>query len=210
MKIEQNSRVLLVGKTGSGKTYLAVQMLKKINRLVIFDTKGNLSGKFAAKPWNVKNVRKFARGANMRLIIGPAIGTPNEQMAIYDGIFKELYDIGNLTIYIDEIYGIVPPNKTIPPWLSAVYTRGRELKIGVWASSQRPSWIPMFLMSESEWFFIFKLQLDDDRKRMAGIVGKGVLFPVQDEHGFFVYNTLWDEPKYMKEFKSLDKSSETV
>lgn len=120
----------------------------------------------------------------------------------WDAYFATIYGAGHVTVYIDEAYGIVPPGAKIPPMLNALYTRGRELGIGVWAATQRPSWIPLVMLSEAEWLFAFRLQLDADRKRMAELMGPEVMRPVRNPHGFWLYNVNWDVPRYYAQMET--------
>jgi hypothetical protein len=193
MRIKANERVLLAGQTGSGKTYFAELALSTIARLVVIDTKASLTGwKLVAatkKAWG-----RLERGDPCRLRVVPPI--EGDQAAWFDALFMRLYEIGSLTLYIDEAYGVVPPGARAGAWLNALYTRGRERGIGVWACTQRPMWIPLFLISEANWLVVFRLNLDDDRKRMASMAGEAVLAKIPDPHGFWLYHVGDEAPSY--------------
>jgi DNA helicase HerA-like ATPase len=195
MEIQANDRVLLAGKTGSGKTYFAGKLLGGVARLVVIDPKGNLT------QWGLTEPSKaewshFGKGAGGRFRIVPPITDDPE--AWYEGLFNELYDIGGLVVYIDEAYAVTSPNSRPGKWLSALYTRGREKGIGVWAATQRPTWIPLFLISEADWIIMFRLNLEADRQKIAKIAGDEVLDRIADPHGFWLYNVQYEEPKYYK------------
>lgn len=195
MLIRSNDRVLIAGKTGSGKTWFARNMLSGVSRLVVIDPKANLTD-WDTREADGKTFREFARGADLRLRLIPPVTDDPEGW--YESQFAELYEIGEHTLYIDEAYAVVPPGARPGKYLNALYTRGRERGIGVWASTQRPTWIPLFLISEADWLVVFRLNLLDDRKRIASIAGPNILRPVPNPHGFWIYNVLSEYPRYFK------------
>lgn len=194
LQIASNERVFLAGRTGSGKTFLARHLLAKSTRLVVLDPKGTL-GRDMAPEWNLtdwseKGAKLLERGEPCRLRV-PAPLDGNWAPYLW-----AVYRAGGVTLYVDEMYGVVPPGKVAPEPLLACYTRGRELRVGVFAASQRPSWVPLVAMSEADWFFVFRLTLDEDRKRLASFMGASVMQPITDRYGFMTYHPEWDEPIY--------------
>jgi DNA helicase HerA-like ATPase len=191
MQIRANERVLFAGRTGSGKTFLARQLLAASRRLVVIDAKGTLNDWNATEPDSLAWYR-FLRGGEGRLRILPPI--TDDPAGWYEKLFEELYEAGTLTLYIDEAYAVVPPGTRAGKWLNALYTRGRERGIGVWAATQRPAWIPLFMISEADWVFAFRLSLVEDRQRLAAIAGEKLLEPPRSEHGFWMYHVSMDDP----------------
>lgn len=195
MNIKANDRLLLAGKTGSGKTWLAERLLSSVARLIVIDPKVTL------RDWELTEPRstdwsKFSRGANGRFrILPPVVDDP---VAWYEELFERIYGYGNVTLYIDEAYAVVPPGARPGKWLSALYTRGRERGIGVWAATQRPAWIPLFLLSEADWLIIFRLNLAEDRKRISSVAGERVLARIPDQHGFWLYHVEDETPQYYR------------
>lgn len=192
--LQSNQRVFLAGRTGCGKTYLARQLTASLPRLVVIDSKGTLGD------WNLEAETKTAwrrlrRGEGARLRILADFATPD----YWDRLFYTLYKIGNLTVYIDELYAVNPPGVAVIPALGACYTRGRELGVGVWAATQRPAWVPLVTMSEADHYFIFRLALEEDRKRISKIIGPEVLAPITARHGFYYYHTELDRPVFYRQ-----------
>lgn len=201
VSLRTDQRAAFVGKTGSGKTYLARAFTQPVRRLVVLDPKGTLSPELAPEwnlePWTQDNVRKLKRGDNIRLRVPAPL---DENWAPY---LQTVWDIGNILVYIDEVYGVVNPGSKPPAELNALYTRGRERGIGVWASTQRPAWVPLIVLSESEWLFMMRLMLDKDRARMAEIMGAKVLngIPPRDNYGYWFFNASWNEALYSSGLK---------
>jgi len=83
--------------------------------------------------------------------------------------------------------------------LQAIYTRGRARGIGVWACTQRPRWVPLYTISESEHVFCFRLHLAEDRQRLAAYAGEQLLTVPQDQHGFWYYNPDLEDPIYVSD-----------
>jgi DNA helicase HerA-like ATPase len=196
MKIHSNDRVLLAGKTGSGKTWLAEHLLNRVDRLVVIDPKDRLTHWRLDVP-SERDWRDFDRGEAGRFRLVSPI--QDNTQAWYEDQFARLYTVGNLIVYIDEAYGVLDkPGARPGKWLSAMYTRGRELGIGTWAATQRPSWIPGFLMSEADILIVFRLNMPDDRKKLAEIGGEALSRRVPDTHGFYLYRLEDDSPTYFK------------
>lgn len=195
--VQPTDRVAIFGQTGSGKTYFARYLLRSARRLVVVDPKGMLRGKWGLQEWGARTRKELVRGRPVRVRIPSPIPNGNEDPSVqWNTIFRFLYECGNLILYVDEMYGVVPIGKRAPNYLNAIYTRGRELGMGVVAVSQRPAWIPREMISESSWFFCFRLMLEDDRKSVAQIMGPIAENYIRDTYGFLTFNAEWQEPIY--------------
>ena len=196
--IKPNQRVAYVGKTNSGKTFLARHILLPFPRLIVFDSKGTMN----LTEWKLSDSdatkRALKRGEPGRLWVPTPPG--NDWTRWLDFI----WEIRNVTLYVDEMMAVVPPRKSAPDQLNSLYTRGREFGIGVHASMQRPAWVPPFTLSEAEWLFVFRLSRAADRKAVSdfGDEYETMRNPVPDEHGFFIYNQTWRRPRYLKRFNA--------
>lgn len=188
--VKSTDRVAIFGQTGSGKTFFARYLVRSARRLVVMDPKGMLRGKWGLQEWSSRTRKRLKNGFPVRVRI-PAPISGN-----WEPYLVEIYNAGDLVLYIDEMYGVVPIGKRAPNYLNAIYTRGRELGIGVIAVSQRPAWIPREMISESTWFFCFRLMLEDDRRSVAQIMGPAALGFIRDRYGFLTYNAEWEAPVY--------------
>lgn len=73
---------------------------------------------------------------------------------------------GNTGIFIDEGYMMGNRNR----WFRSLLTQGRSKRVPMIILSQRPAWMDRFVFSESEFFSIFHLQHEDDRKNVQKFV----------------------------------------
>jgi hypothetical protein len=160
-------------------------------RLVITDSKNEL------QEWNVEDfsssaLRKIRNGDDIRV------------RAVYNNEVGEAlnaaYEAGNINVYIDEATSVIrtKENKLA---LEDIWQRGRSRNVGGWISSQRPSGIPLELISEGNHFFCFRLLLDRDRSRMSEFMGNKVLSIPQDKYGFYYRNI---EREYTQYFSKIN------
>lgn len=206
LTIHSWQRVAFAGKTGSGKTYAANYLLKPIRRLIVIDPKMQLVAdrKWRLEPPTNDAWRALRKGEYARIGISQPPAIDNEGFPIWDSIFELAWEVQDIVIYIDEMYSVAKNGRLSYP-LRRLYTQGRTMGIGVWASTQRPSWVPMEMFSESEWSFTFTLRIIDDRKKVARSLGfDQVIEPIRDLHGFWVAYVTWPDPLY---FQQLDTRS---
>lgn len=138
-----------------------------------------------------------------RIQITQPVMSSDELADYYEYYFKQFYEIGNMVIYFDEVYAVTQSASIVKPYLNAIFTRGREVaKIGVVACVQRPARIPVVFISEDEHYFIFKLNLAADRKKMSEIVGDDVKQHIKDPYGFYYYDHSLDKPVYYSQLNT--------
>lgn len=194
LRFRSYERAFITGKTGTGKTYAARYILSAFSRLVVLDPKGTLGG-WGLDPWDRERRRRLRGGYPVRTRV---LLTPGEDpQEFWEKVLELVFKAGNVTLYIDEVYGVIPPNSTPSPWLTAIWTRGRELGIGGYAASQRPVWVPLFIESEAEHFLMFRLGLPQDRKRMSAFMGPEVLDRFSNIHGLYYSRAEWDKPLFL-------------
>jgi energy-coupling factor transporter ATP-binding protein EcfA2 len=197
--IKSNDRVFIAGQTGSGKTTAARHLLRLADRLIVIDPKYELGG----PEWNLvdsdrSNMRDLENGKAARLRFTPPPDMPED---FYKSIFLFAQDAGNVIIYIDEMYAVFPGGTRATDPLTMIWTRGRSLGVGTWGATQRPTWVPLFSMSEAQHYFSFRLMLNEDRARMASMMGPEVEGTIKDQYGFWYRDIREPGPKYFKELE---------
>ena len=163
-----SDRACFVGQTGSGKTTLAEYVCRFRPYVVVYDAKGTIRWPGYKLVTKLERLQAAARQSS-RIIYRPTYGELHDA-DIVDAFFEWVYRRKRTCIYVDELSAITRGD--VYPWhLGACLTRGRELGVVVYASTQRPMKIPQVVLSESEHVYNFRLRLPQDRKRMHETTG---------------------------------------
>jgi hypothetical protein len=189
ISVQASDRVFICGKTGSGKTTLARELTRNLSRLVVLDSKGTLSD-WNLADWDRESQQALEQGERVRARVLQPLDLPDQAAidAFWTDVFRQCFEAGNVTIYVDELFAIVPPGKPAPPIMLACWTRGREFGIGAWASTQR-------------------LTLKQYRQRMSEFMTERVTREIKDPHGFYYMQSSANEPVYIS---SLDLGGENA
>jgi hypothetical protein len=178
--IGTDEHVFIPGKTGSGKSFLAEVYLRGFTHVVKLDTKGEVferrkkkqpiwSGLQEGKDFTViERLQEIDKVKTPKIIYAPIF--EEQTLEYYDSLLKWVYLRENTTIWIDELMSIAEVSK-YPPYLKACMTRGRSKDVSVWALTQRPMDIPTIVLANTTHFFVFNLNLPQDRKKMAETTG---------------------------------------
>jgi len=171
LKPENNSRTLVIGKTGSGKTTFAFYLLSisRLDRCIVAidfkreDLFKRLAHRTRAAQF-VKPSWRPTRGARGLYIVQP-------RAQVDDAAIEELlWAIWRLKdrplLFVDEAY-LIPRNS---PAFQAILTQGRSKGIQTIALIQRPVYVSRFVMSEASNYAVFYLTHRDDRRTVAEFV----------------------------------------
>jgi len=173
---EYGEHICFAGTTGSGKTYLAERMLSKLDNYFVIDTQDgmNVPGVKIDTPTGLK--WKLWMFKKIRYVPKPEY--LNKQA--WEMVFKQILQSSSKKkqnkriIYIDEIYH-VGYGVNFPSWLPKAITTARQRKLSFWISTQRPSQIPLPILSECSRIFAFYLGYEEDIKKLSKFNRKGDL-----------------------------------
>ena len=174
MKMRIGEHVFITGRTGSGKTYLAKTLAIEASNtfnIIVHDTKGSA----AFDDFRIYTGLDELMSARDITKPGIFVYRPRFQelnMEYYDPFYEWIYYRKNCIVLIDEAMQVCERVDKYPKFLKGIMTRGREYNIAAWVCTQRPKTLPLFLLSEATKFFVFELNLADDRRRLVEITGR--------------------------------------
>lgn len=177
-------RAFIAGRSGSGKTYLAQELLRLYGPTEPAAFRGYL---VVVDPNHTMDVMRDAR-----LVDAPGDIRPTKQAPVihyrpsvegqsaegWNTIWKLLFEQSDpIMVYVDETYAMEPLflSRRLEGgrnYLTAYLTQGRARGKGAILSAQRPVSIPRNVVAQAEWFYVFDLPLEDDRREMAGVIGR--------------------------------------
>ncbi len=176
-------RGLVMGRSGSGKSVLSTKMLEGYGtgdgvpaayrgNVIIIDPNGTF--KFAANRIVTQPEQVVPSKRHPVLLYRPSVDRLEAED--WNLVFKNLFlSPLPLIVYIDELFALetIFGIRRIPGgnYLTAYLTRGRARGKAFLASVQSPVAFPLNTLRQAEYFYIFDLPLEDDRRRVAGVIG---------------------------------------
>lgn len=212
LEIDMEHHIFVGGITQSGKSYFIkflFDALKAGNRkCIFFDYKNDpdhvkwikkggypvlstISG--IRRYWNPvkRSIMAFLTGkkeVKNKIVFRPArpkgfAGAFNLLDDLADYVFRQ----GNIILFIDEIAPLMTPQK-IPPALYDCLVMGASRGVTIVSVSQRPKDIHNVVLSEAYTKIFFRLNLEDDRKKIKGIADQEVADALHNlPNTYFIY-----------------------
>lgn len=183
---EQGQHVILLGKTGSGKTTLALELIRqRVRRRGAYavslvtkarDATSRKTGWPIVRAWPPTYAQMqthhvifwppYTRPSTARQSTGPAV----------THFLDELMLEGGWTLFVDEMAYLVE-TLGLRHVLDEYWNGGRSSGLSLIAGTQRPYWLSRSAVSQGDWVICFKINDEDDRKRAAQILGGNRYIP---------------------------------
>lgn len=194
-------RLACVGTTGSGKTQAAVWHLSKRNisefPWIIFNWKEDELLDSIPHAHYI-GLEDTLRSVNSGLFVVTPSPAQDDDV---EKILWRIWEKRNIGILIDEGYMI----STGSDALTACLTQGRSRYIPMIVCSQRPVWLSRFVWSESEFFQVFDLSIEDDKDTIEGYAPSLNLHSQLPEHWSWYYDKKRKEVSLLKPVPKAEK-----
>lgn len=156
----KDSRTVVVGSTGSGKTVFSVWLLAtrdlEHRPWIIIDFKGDeLLNSIGAEQIRLGVIPKEPG----LYIVKPL---PGDEHLVSD-LFRRAWERENVGLYIDEGTMVMKNDR----WFRACLTQGRSKHVEMIICSQRPVWLDKYVFTEGTFFSVHNINSEDDRKHLA-------------------------------------------
>ncbi len=176
--------ILVLGKRGSGKSYLAKDMLKAYDRYLIFDTLGEYTDGVCFS--SLKELGEFWENyvdTKFRLIYQPLNpykeiddpfnpGSKNKKTE-FDIICDLVWECGNMALIVEEL-DTFTSSADISDSFANVIQRGRHEDITLIGISQRPYGINRLISSQAKEIYSFVMTEPRDIEYLSQYIGKDV------------------------------------
>lgn len=161
--------ILIFGKRGSGKSYLANKLIANEQRLLIFDTLSEYTGGVVFEDYDqFAGFWRLIYQHPYRLIYRPL--KPDEEI---EQIADLVYTIGNVTFLVEEI-DCYCSSYQISESFAHIIQRGRHNNITLIGVTQRPYGIHRLLTSQAKEIYIFSTNEPRDREYLRTLLGQEI------------------------------------
>ena len=166
MKPDEKIITLVMGKRGSGKSYLVKQWCRQYERLLIYDPQGEyIDGVIIDDISELKNFWIKVYRKKFRIIYRP-IDAENE----FEPICKLVWECHNITFIVEEVQSFCNP-QSICYDFKALISKGRHRDIELIGVTQRPAEISKLLTSQAKRMCIFNVTDPNDIKYFTQTFG---------------------------------------
>ena len=142
VELRTDQIAVIAGQRGTGKTYLAKQLIAGLQRVIIYDPVGEYDPRFAYVP-NGDSVEEF------------------------EAFMEKCWNMGNIFIVVDEAERFLRNNGRILPFTYKVINTGRHRNIGMLLITRRLAELHKTPFGLSHMVILFRLFLPNDIKYIS-------------------------------------------
>jgi len=168
---DEKKIILVIGKRGSGKSYLVKKMIRTDTRLVVFDLMSEYVEGVTFGPENPRELawfwRKFYK-RDFRIVYRPI--RPKAEIL---QLAELVYSLGNLTFVVEEIDSICTPYE-LPDPFAAIVQRGRHKNIQLIGVTPAPYGINRDLTRQAKEIYIFNTNEPRDIDYLRQLLGSEI------------------------------------
>jgi hypothetical protein len=163
--VEWNDRVLIVARTGAGKSELLNVLFSELrNQRLLVDPKDEFAIEGVERIGVVDRL-DFAEQQTLHYVPAPDTGADD-----WEQLFERCYRQRHLTVVVHEAAYTVgfSPNRA-GPWHNSFLAQGRAHGLGAWYATTRPVKNPTYITSEPGHVFAFaeRMARVDDHRALA-------------------------------------------
>lgn len=172
MKIQATDCILVMGRRGCGKSFLAKRLQSIWPRRVIVDTLNEYSGPnivFNFHDFSEKLIKlKLENKKEFELIF--QFNPENENSDVeFNELLRLCYYFSNIQIVIEEIQLFSSPH-FLPKWLKNCLLIGRHRNLSILATSQRPGEVNKTILSQCSHIFCGNIIEGNDLKYISNFL----------------------------------------
>lgn len=164
----RGERILIVGRTQSGKSTLVARLVAGYSSLVIIDHKRQFSLPRAVVVEGPAAFRQTWPQRARRVIYRPDPNAPRS--ADVAEVLTRILAYGRTAIVVDEAMNLCNAAWILPAYRRAI-TEGAAAIVPVYSVTQRPIGVHNVLLTEAEHVFAFDLAGSGDRAKLAAFFG---------------------------------------
>jgi len=156
MKIKKREVVIVLGRTGQGKSIWSRQFMHDKKRLLVYDPlkEANVDYLSTAKLIEFAEVHPDKRDKIFRY------GTANpDDVPLLDSC---AYGYGDCWLFLEEASVVFPANSRSPEWIRNSIFLGRHRNLSIIVTAQRPTSIPVDLRSQASRIICFSQHEKND------------------------------------------------
>lgn len=172
MKIQATDCILVMGRRGCGKSFLAKRLQSIWPRRVIVDTLNEYSGQnvaFNFQEFSEKLIKLKSENSKKFELIFQFNPENENSEAEFNELLRLCYYFSNIQIVIEEVQLFSSPH-FLPKWLKNCLLIGRHQNLSVLCTSQRPGEVNKTILSQCAHIFCGNIIEGNDLKYISNFL----------------------------------------